>query len=113
MIKKTLAAEGIRFSIAEQGREVAHAYLYIMHNDLHQQPFGLMEDVYVEEQHRAGGFGTQVLEALIAEAQERGCYKLIGTSRFERPRVHELYERLGFRKQGLEFRVDFDTTSEL
>jgi len=37
-----------------------------------------------------------------------GCYKLIATSRTSRPKVHELYQRLGFENHGVEFRMNFD-----
>ena len=40
--RKTLAAQGIRFSVSADAVEVARAYLYLMHNDLHKEPFGLM-----------------------------------------------------------------------
>jgi len=78
-----------------------------MHNDLHKEPFSLMEDVYVEESYRGKGLGTKIIKQLIKTAQKEGCYKLIATSRYNRPKVHELYTRLGFKKQGLEFRIDF------
>ena len=46
-------------------------------------------------------------ELAVAEAKARGCYKLIATSRFERERVHKLYEGLGFERWGLEYRMNF------
>jgi GNAT superfamily N-acetyltransferase len=101
-------AKGIRFSVSGDGAEVARAYLYLMTNDLHEAPFGLLEDVHVAESHRGSGVGTALVKDVIAAAQEAGCYKLIATSRTSRPRVHELYERLGFEKHGVEFRIDFD-----
>jgi len=33
--------------------------------------------------------------------------KIIATSRFERKAVHRWYRKLGFKKFGLEFRMDF------
>ena len=80
IVAKTVRAKGIRFSISEGEREIARAYLYLMYNDLHQEPFGLLEDVYVAETHRARGLGTKIVRQVIAAAQERGCYKLIATS---------------------------------
>ncbi len=100
-------AKGIRFSISRDGREVAHAYLYVMSNDLHDAPFGLLEDVYVEESQRGAGFGTGLVNEIVSAARELGCYKLIATSRATRPKVHALYVRLGFEKHGVEFRMDF------
>ncbi len=104
---KTINVQGIKFSLVEAENEIARAYLYIMHNDLHEEPFGLLEDVYVAENHRGRGLGTQVIKQAIKAAKEQGCYKLIATSRKSRPQVHQLYQRLGFYERGLEFRLDF------
>jgi GNAT superfamily N-acetyltransferase len=99
-------ARGIRFSIDGASGEVARAYLYIMTNDLHDAPFGLLEDVFVAESERGGGLGTALVNEVIAAAREAGCYKLVATSRASRPKVHELYERLGFTNYGIEFRMN-------
>src|SRR5258705_13377021 len=101
------AARGIRFSIGGDGREVARAYLYVMSNGLHDAPFGLLEDVYVDESRRGSGLGTALVKEVISAAREAGCYKLVATSRMSRPKVHELYQRLGFEKHGVEFRMSF------
>lgn len=79
-----------------------------MTNDLHEAPFGLLEDVYVEESQRGNGLGSALVVEVIAAAREAGCYKLVATSRTSRPKVHELYERLGFEAHGVEFRIDFE-----
>ncbi len=80
--------EGIRLAIEESGTDVAHAFLYIMHNDIHAQPFGLMEDVFVNENYRGKGYGTELVKQIIEIAREFRCYKLIATSRSSRPKVH-------------------------
>jgi GNAT superfamily N-acetyltransferase len=107
MNREDRPARGIRFSVADDGREIARAYLYVLSNDLHAAPFGLLEDVFVDESQRGGGVGTALVKEIIAAARELGCYKLIATSRTSRPKVHELYERLGFEKHGVEFRINF------
>jgi GNAT superfamily N-acetyltransferase len=99
-------AHGTRFSIRKDGTEVARAYLYLMGNDLHDEPFGLLEDVHVDESHRGEGVGTALVREIVSVAKKSGCYKLIATSRSSRPRVHDLYERLGFASHGIEFRMD-------
>lgn len=107
-IKKTVAkCEGVRLSIQLDGIEVARAFLYLMSNNLHEAPFGFLEDVYVDESLRGQGLGTEIVNAVITEAKALGCYKLIATSRYSRSKVHDLYLRLGFRDQGKEFRIDF------
>ena len=107
IMKDVVKAEGVRFSLVREGREVARAYVYLMTNNLHDHPFALLEDVFVDESARGKGLGTAVVRAAIAEAQARGCYKMIATSRHARPKVHELYSRLGFADHGKEFRLNF------
>lgn len=98
---------GKRFSLQIDGKEVARAYLYLLSNDLHQEPFGFLEDVFVDEDVRGRGLGKEIVEQIIKFAREVGCYKLIATSRTARPKVHHLYSSLGFFEQGKEFRMDF------
>ncbi len=104
--RRDRTAKGIRFSVSGDGGEVARAYLYVMTNDLHQAPLGLPEDVYVDESQRGNGLGSALVKEVIAAAREAGCYKLIAASRTSRPKVHQLYKRLGFEQHGVEFRID-------
>ena len=104
--KKDVWAKGIRISITDNEFEVGRAYIYLMHNDLHDRPFAFMEDVYVNESHRGKGIGSELVRKVIETAKEANCYKLIATSRISRPKVHELYQRLGFSQHGFEFRID-------
>ena len=105
--KRTIKVKGIRFSTEVDDKEVARAFLYILYNDLHAEPFGFLEDVYVDESLRGQGIGTQLLNQVINDAKKRGCYKIVATSRHARPEVHRLYKRIGFKDQGIEFRLDF------
>ncbi len=99
---------GIKFTMQDdQGNEVGRAFLYVMYNDLHNQPFGLMEDVHITEEMRSQELGTSLVKRIIEIAKEMGCYKLIATSRHSLPKVHKLYIELGFLSHGKEFRIDF------
>ena len=91
----------------EDGQDVGRAFLYVLYNDLHTEPFGLLEDAFVEEAFRGRGIGTALIQHVIAEAKARGCYKLIGQSRYGRDAVHAMYEGLGFKNHGYNFRMDF------
>jgi len=107
--EKNISVRGIKFFIEKEGKEIARAFLYLLKNELHPEPFGFLEDVFVEEKFRGQGIGTQLVRKVIEVAEKRGCYKLIATSRHSRPKVHLLYKRLGFKDYGLEFRIDFKT----
>ena len=102
-----ITTSGMKFSLVEDNLEVARAYLYFIHNGLHQEPFGLLEDVFVVQSHRGEGLGTKLIEQVVRAAKEHGCYKLVATSRTSRSKVHQLYKRLGFQERGVEFRIDF------
>jgi len=102
-----ILGKGFKFLILEDDQEVARARLYILTNDLHAEPFGFIEDVHVKENCQGKGYGTKIMNLLIEKAKESGCYKLICTSRFSRSAVHSFYEKLGFKKYGNEFRIDF------
>ncbi len=102
---KEINSTAIRISLAEERKELGRAYLYVIKNDLHQSPYGLMEDVFVEELERGRGLGRELVGLVAEEAKKQGCYKLICTSRSSNEKVHELYKKLGFSEHGKEFRM--------
>ena len=104
--KYEITAAGVRITITENGQKIGRAFLYLMKNDLHKEPFGFMEDVFVEEQFRGKGYGEKLAKTVIEEAKKHGCYKLTCTSRFSNERAHKLYEKVGFKNHGNEFRMD-------
>ena len=105
-IKKEQKQNAIRLSAVENGEELGSIYLYFIRNDSHKEPYGLLEDLQVKEEHRGKGIGSTLVKEAIAEAKRLTCYKLLGTSRISRENVHRLYEKLGFTKWGFEFRMD-------
>jgi len=107
IFRKKIKTEGIKFWVNNGKEEVGRAFLFLLKNDLHAEPFGLLEDVFVKEEEQKKGIGTQLVEAVIKEARKRKCYKLIATSRYSRPKVHRWYKKLGFKDRGIEFRKDF------
>lgn len=103
-----LATEIIKVQVRDDGgAQIGRASLVLITNEINVRPYGLLEDVFVSESERGGGLGTQLVRTVVEIARTEGCYKLIATSRYTRPRVHELYLRLGFRDHGKEFRMDF------
>ena len=106
--QKNLTATGIKLFITKNGKEVARASIFLIKNDLHPEPYALLEDVYVDEDQRGTGLGKQIVNAAIAEAKKQGCKKMIGTSRYSRPKVHQFYINLGFQDYGKEFKIEFE-----
>ena len=85
--KKIIEGKGIRFSTEVDGEEAGRAFLYILFNDLHEEPFGFLEDVYINKSSRGQGIGTKLLNKVINEAKRNECYKIVATSRYSRPKV--------------------------
>ncbi len=104
ILKDTYA---VKITAHEGGKQIARLFLYVLKNDLHTEPFAFLEDVFVEEEYRKHGVGSQLVQKGIEEAKAQGCYKIIGNSRMASEKVHAFYERLGFKKHGFEFRIDF------
>lgn len=103
---KEVSVSGVKIVLEENGRQIGRGFLYLLNNDLHAEPFGFIEDIFIEEAFRGKGYGEKITKAIIEEARKRGCYKLICTSRFSNERAHHLYEKLGFKKHGNEFRME-------
>ena len=98
---------GHRFSLNnENGREIGHAYLYVLKNDLHQQPFAFIEDIEIKEAHQGSGHGTILLQEIEKWARLFKCYKIVACSRTSRTNVHRFYQEAGFSERGKEFRKD-------
>ena len=96
----------VRFSEQEDGKEIARARLMIIYNDLHEEPYGVLEDVFVEKDHRGKGLGTIMAREAVEEAKRRGCYKVLAQSRYGREHVHRMYQKIGLCDYGKNFRLD-------
>jgi GNAT superfamily N-acetyltransferase len=102
---KKVESYGIKFFIEKENKEVGRAFLYIMHNDLKKEPFGMLEDLFVNEELRGQGIGNELLKKVIEEAKKIGCYKLVATSRYGKDNIHDWYVRTGFEDFGKEFKM--------
>ena len=85
---------------------VATATIYYIEVAVRARPYALLEGLVVDKSHRGHGIGTALFEKCIEIARGKNCYKMIFTSGTDRPDAHKLYEKLGFKKWGLEFRMD-------
>jgi GNAT superfamily N-acetyltransferase len=63
-------------------------------------PEGYVSELFVHAAHRGQGIGRQILEVMKAEAQQRGCSRLMLLNRRQR----ESYQRQFYAKQGWEER---------
>jgi len=102
-----IQTKAIKYTMKENGEVIGRVSLFLITNDLHEEPYGLVEDVFVNDAYRGKGIGTMLLQHVIDEAKKQGCRKLLAQSRYGKNGVHLLYERLGFTDHGKNFRMDF------
>ncbi|OGD87235.1 hypothetical protein A2870_03510 [Candidatus Curtissbacteria bacterium RIFCSPHIGHO2_01_FULL_41_11] len=88
------------------GKVVATATIFYLPIPTHGKPYALLEGIVVDENQRGKGIGTALSKKIIEMAKEKNCYKIIFTSGMDRADIHKFYESLGFKKWGLEFRMD-------
>ncbi|MDO8626475.1 MAG: GNAT family N-acetyltransferase [Candidatus Magasanikbacteria bacterium] len=114
-IKKDIIKDSlmVKITVTEEGQEAGRCFVYILHNDLHAEPFAYLEDVFVAEKFRGQKIGTKLVELAVEEAKSRGCYKMIFTTRHAKPEVQEWYKKLGFKDWGTEFRMDLKSDSKI
>lgn len=99
--------KGIKLEYHENGERLGRATIYILYNELHDQPFGLLEDLFVEPGHRKRSIGSKLTEEAVQYANFQGCYKLICTSRYTSKKIYSMYKKYGFKDHGREFRIDY------
>lgn len=85
---------------------VSCATLYYIEVPIRARPYAFLEGMVVDEAYRSKGFGTLMFNELFKLARKRSCYKFVFTSGNNREEAHNFYEKLGFKKWGLEFRMD-------
>jgi GNAT superfamily N-acetyltransferase len=106
IVKRPVLTYGIDNKPVLNGQEIGRGRLFLVLNELHPEPYGLIEDVFVEEGLRGFGIGTSIVDQLVCEAKSTDCYKVVACSRFGNHAAHELYQKMGFEKCGYEFRLD-------
>lgn len=100
------------FVAVEEGQDdtiVGTFTLYILDNLGHRgTPFAVVESVITHPDHRRKGVGRSMMLKAMELAAERGCYKLVLSSDIKREGAHTFYDRLGFVRHGVSFRVNLN-----
>ncbi|MGI8551247.1 MAG: GNAT family N-acetyltransferase [Dehalococcoidia bacterium] len=71
--------------------------LYVLPGLAHgASPWGVVENVVVEEAARGRGYGELLMAEAVKLAWDAGCYKVSLLSNLRRNDAHRFYERIGF-----------------
>ena len=99
----------LTFTIMDDDDVIARAQLYIMESS--KGEYGRIENVFVDEEYRGRGLGTELSKIAMEESRSLGHYKCTLAS--SRSNAQRIYEKIGFRKHGESYRIDFTTEDSL
>jgi N-acetylglutamate synthase-like GNAT family acetyltransferase len=104
-----MRAAGDRVVVAEVDGSVAGlAALHVSPSLEHSTPAGKLAALVVDEAHRGTGLGRALVDAMEAEARERGCGVFFLTTAEGRADAHAFYERLGLQRTGHRYAKTLD-----
>ena len=108
-LEKQLKDESCLVLVANMdGKVIGTTTIYFIEVAIRDRPYAFLEGLVIHEDHRGNGHGTTFFQKCVEIAKEKGCYKMLFTSGLDREDAHKFYEKLGFRKQGYEFRMDLN-----
>lgn len=104
VFERALATPHKRYFCAVDGNQVIGLGAVSFKDNLWQEgEIAYVEELVVHEEHRARGVGSQLLNHLVAEAEQRGCVRLELDTAFHREAAHRFYERHGMQKRAFLF----------
>jgi len=97
-----LATDNYMVVAEEEGEVIGTATLHFQRKLIRNGgTAAFIEDVAVREKCRGRGIGAKLIEHLIEEAKNSGCYKIVLTCFPERV---DFYERCGFKQESIAMR---------
>lgn len=85
------------FVLEEGGAMIATCYLNVVPNLTRSgSPYGIVENVVVEEERRGQGFGKKILGHALDVAWAAGCYKVMLQTGSQREATRAFYRACGF-----------------
>jgi len=104
VFERGLASDAQTYLCAVEGDHIVGFCSMTIKNNLWQEGFlAHLDELVVNRAHRGCGLGSQLLEAMILLAKERGCARVELDSAFHRTEAHAFYERQGFENRAYLF----------
>lgn len=96
------------FVIEDRELVIGTCSLVIIDNLGHQgAKIAVAENMIISQEFRGQGMGKQLMQFVMARAEEEKCYKLMLSSNKKRTLAHKFYEQLGFEQHGISFMTEF------
>lgn len=98
VFEEILHRPGMELLVLEvDGEVVGTTYLNVIPNLTRGgRPYGVIENVVVEERLRGTGLGRKLMDGTLARAWTAGCYKVMLMTGSKNPDTHAFYRASGF-----------------
>lgn len=98
---------GLYIFVAERGIQLLSTCTLIIVPNLTRRcrPYALIENVITDPAARRMGLAKRVLKASIDKAWQENCYKIMLLSRAANQNAHNLYDKLGFKRDKIGFQL--------
>ncbi len=98
VFEEILHRPGMELLVLEvDGEVVGTTYLNVIPNLTRGgRPYGVIENVVVEERLRGAGLGRKLMDGTLARAWIEGCYKVMLMTGSKNPDTHAFYRASGF-----------------
>lgn len=107
VLKKQLSDNTCEILVVEENEKIiATGVIYFIEVAVRAKPYAFLEGIVVDKKLRGHGIGTEFFQEIIKICKEKNCYKILFTSGADRQDAHKFYEKLAFKKWGLEFRMN-------
>ncbi len=100
------------FMALHSGRPAGFMQLYPTYSSIGISKVWILNDLYIENDHRRLGIGRKLAEYAIQFAKETGASKLVLETADGNIQAQGLYEKLGFVKETTMFHFTLDMTTE-
>lgn len=97
MSERLAKGDSIVFLAEDEGRAVGFTQLYPSFSSTSTGPILILNDLYVEPDHRRAGAGRLLLEAAVAYGRQTGCVRLTLTTEWNNSVAQAAYERGGWK----------------
>lgn len=108
IIEREIDPRGVRISINDEaGTEIAHAYVFILCNDFHDDPFAFVGEVMIaksdrlQEQRIAKELKQKIMEVI----KYHCCYEIIACDQNVRTRTRQFYQDMDFVSNGRQLKL--------
>lgn len=85
---------------ADEGKPAGFTQLFKTFSTVYLAPVWILEDLFVDPQHRKSGIASKLLDRALEHAREEGASSMFLETAFDNTIAQRVYERAGWTREG-------------